>query len=138
MLKLFSLTFHKIYASLTKNNVSNIEISKEPNKTREPSVTCSYIWHETYQMCVLIRYTICESLIKIQYFRHEYSSILCKIRKKRNKIKRHSITCSHIWHFDISVQIKHTICKSLVKIQHFRRELSSKMYEKSIESKGVP
>ena len=44
MLKLFSLAFHKIYESLTKNNVSNIEIFKEPNKNREPCVTCGYIW----------------------------------------------------------------------------------------------
>ena len=29
---------------------------------------------------------------------------LCaKFAKKRNKIKRHSITCSHIWHVDMSV-----------------------------------
>ena len=29
--QLFSLTFNKIYKILIKNNVSNIEISKEPN-----------------------------------------------------------------------------------------------------------
>ena len=33
----------------------------------------------------------------------ECSSIVCKIRKKRNLVKRHSIACSHIWYIDISV-----------------------------------
>ena len=51
-LKLFSLTFHKIYESLMKSNVSNIEISTEPNKTGEPSVTKSYIWHINISKCV--------------------------------------------------------------------------------------
>ena len=37
--------------------------------------------------------------------RQDDTSILCKIRKIRNKIRRHSITCSHIWYFDISVLI---------------------------------
>ena len=31
--------------NLLNNNVSNIEISKEPNTIRESSVTCSYIGH---------------------------------------------------------------------------------------------
>ena len=38
-IKLFSLTSHKINESLMKNNVTNIEISKEPNQTRERSIT---------------------------------------------------------------------------------------------------
>ena len=33
----------KINESLMKNNVPKNEISKEPNQTREPSVTCNYI-----------------------------------------------------------------------------------------------
>ena len=64
-----------------------------------------------------------ECLVKIMHFRHKYSSILCKILKKPNKIKRLSITCSHIWHFDISVLIKYTISES------FRHEWSIIMYE---------
>ena len=31
-LKLYSLIFHKIYECLINNNVSNIEIAKEPKK----------------------------------------------------------------------------------------------------------
>ena len=46
-------------------------------------------------------------------FRHDYSSILCKIRKKRDKIRSLSITCSHI---DISILIRYAISESLVKI----------------------
>ena len=42
--KIFFINFSKIYENLMKNNVTKIEISKEPNKTREPAVTFSYIW----------------------------------------------------------------------------------------------
>ena len=64
-----------------------------------------------------------------------------KFVQKRNKIRMHSITCSHIWHFDLLVLIKYIIGESLVVIQQFRREWSSKMYEKTqtnaLKSKGV-
>ena len=55
-------------------------------------------------MCTLIRHTICKSLPKIQYFRHECSLKMCKMKipNKRNKIKWLSIACSYIWHIDIS------------------------------------
>ena len=49
--------------------------------------------------------------------------------KIRNKNKKLSITCSHIWHFVISILIKYTVSESLEKIQQFRHEWSSKMYE---------
>ena len=52
---------------------------------------------------IYIKYTTYECLVKIKHYRHEYSSILCKIRKKGNKIKMYPITCSHIWYFDMSV-----------------------------------
>ena len=46
--------------------------------------------------------------------------LLCKkILRIRNKIKRRSITCSHIWHVNTSkyvVLIRHTFYKSLMKI----------------------
>ena len=51
-------------------------------------------------MCTLIRNPISESLVKIEYFRHECSSIMYENTLKRNKIKRPSITCSYIWHKD--------------------------------------
>ena len=58
-------------------------------------LACQYI-----KICdVLIRRTIiCENLVKMQYFRHEWSSIMYKNTQKRNKIKERSITCSHIRH----------------------------------------
>ena len=54
------------------------------------------------KFCTLIWHTICKSLMKIQYFGHEHSSIMYKIPKKRIKIKGPSITCSYIWHVNIS------------------------------------
>ena len=57
----------------------------------------------------MIRQTIHKSLVDMQHFMHEFSSILCKTSKKRNKIRRHSITCSHIWHFDISILIRQSV-----------------------------
>ena len=44
-----------------KNNISNIKVSKEPNRTREFSVACGYIGH--IKMYVLIKHTICESFV---------------------------------------------------------------------------
>ena len=68
--------------------------------------------------------------MKIKHLRHEYSSLIfCKIRKKNNKNKRQSITCSHIWHFDILVLIRYTISESLVDIQQFRHAWSIIIYE---------
>ena len=48
----------------------------------------------------LIRHTICESLVKIQYLGIVFCSLIMymKIIKKRYKIKGCSITCSYIWH----------------------------------------
>ena len=42
----------EIYESLIKNNVSKIDISIEPNQTREPSVPCGYILHVNISKCV--------------------------------------------------------------------------------------
>ena len=39
-----------------------------------------------------------------------------KNRKKRNKIDRHSITCSYIWHLYILVLLRYTISESLMEI----------------------
>ena len=75
--------------------------------------------HLTWQhikICVLIRHRIREILVEIQHFRHEYSSIVCKIRKKRNQDA--SITCSYIWHVNISKYlflIRHKFSEGLVK-----------------------
>ena len=54
-------------------------------------------------MCVLINYTISESLVETQKFRNELSRIMYEnTQKKRNKIKGPSITCNYIWHIDVS------------------------------------
>ena len=41
--------------------------------------------------------------MNVKHIRHDYSLTFCKIRKKLNKIKKHSIACSHIRYFDLSV-----------------------------------
>ena len=56
-----------------------LKFSKEPNQTREPSVTCSYICH-----------------VNISEYMYCLNTQSVKIPKKRNKIKGRSITCSHI------------------------------------------
>ena len=56
-------------------------------------------WH--IKMCTLIGYTIRESLVKIQHYRHECSSIMYEnTYKKYDKINGRAITCSYIWHID--------------------------------------
>ena len=52
------------------------------------------------KLCRLIGHTISESLVKIQYFRHECSSIMYINIQKLKKNKGRSITCGHIWHID--------------------------------------
>ena len=54
------------------------------------------------KMCTLIRHTICKKIVKIQYFRNEYSSIIMyENTQKSNKIDGFTITCSHIGYVDI-------------------------------------
>ena len=53
-------------------------------------------WH--IKMCTSIKHTICESLMKIQHFRHECSSFM-DVNTKKNK--RPSITCSYILYISI-------------------------------------
>ena len=54
------------------------------------------------KLCTLIRNRICETLVKMQYFRHEYSSIMYENTQKHNKINGLCITCGYIWHINIS------------------------------------
>ena len=86
---------------------------------------------------------IYECLVKIKHFRHAYSLILCKIRKKRNKIKKHSITFSHIWDFHTLVLIRYTISESLEEIQQLWMAWMVvknvwKYLKKAIKSKAIP
>ena len=77
------------------------ENTQKRNNIKGSSIICSYIWHvniskyaywlDTYFVYVWWRY------------KHECSSILYEnTQKKRNKIKRRSITCCQIWHIDKS------------------------------------
>ena len=86
-----------------KNNVSDAEISKELNSTRESSVTCSYIWHVSISKFV---YWLDTQSVKV-WWRYNNSDMndrqkCMKTPKKRIKTKWRSITCSYIWHVDIS------------------------------------
>ena len=74
----------------------------EKHKKSTKHVTCSYIWH--VKMCILIRHTICESLVEIQSDMNG-RQLSMKIPKKWNKTKRRSITCTYIWHIDISKSV---------------------------------
>ena len=103
MLKLFWFIFHKIYESLINNKVSNIEISKEPIKPENFPLLVVTSDMSTYQhMCNDYIHTFCKSLVEIKHFRYEWPSIIYENTQKHNKIKEHSITCSYIWHINIS------------------------------------
>ena len=76
---------------------------KKRNCIREPSITCSHIWHVQIPKCVHLYDTQSGKV----WWRCNTSDInarqLCmKIHKNRNTIKEHSIACSHIWHVNIS------------------------------------
>ena len=73
---------------------------KKHNWIREPSITCSHIWHiDMYNICTLFKNTICKCLLKMKYFRRECSSIVYKKPKERNKIQE---AYSYIWLIDTS------------------------------------
>ena len=61
----------------------------------------SHLAHRHTKLWIIIRHRVCESLVKIHYFRHEWS-FMYKIFKKRKKIKEHFITCSYIWYINTS------------------------------------
>ena len=49
---------------------------KIPKKCYKIKWPCSYIWHIIYWICVLIRHTFCESLVKICFTKHKCHSFL--------------------------------------------------------------
>ena len=49
-----------------------MKIPQKRNLIREPSTTCSHIWHVDIPKCVNKLDTICESLVEIQQFKHEW------------------------------------------------------------------
>ena len=72
------------------------------------------------KMCKSIRHTICESLVKIQYFRHEYSSIMDENTQKTTGKPIKWIICFSPVLSKVFLQKNftknHGICRKLKKI----------------------
>ena len=87
------------------------KFTKKRNIAKARSITCSYIWHIDIPYCTLTRHTIFESLVKINYFRYEWWSIMSENSKKmqQNQGAFHNLqlhrTCQYI---KICVLIRHT------------------------------
>ena len=110
-------------------HVSTRFLTRRTLKFNAPLVLIS-IYIFIFQGRILTRYTIYESLVKIQHFRHEWSLIMCENSKKRlNKIKDNFITCSHIrlvnitkcghWLDTQSVEIWWIYVQPNVNVAHF-------------------
>ena len=74
-------------------------------------------WHT--KMCTLIRYTICDSVVKIQYFRHECSSIKYENTKKTQQNQG----ANHNWQSHLAYRyirlcesIRYRFYESIVKL----------------------
>ena len=106
--KFCALIRHTICESLVNsdmNGVNNVwKYPKKRNKRKGFFITCSHIW--LFDISVLIRYTIIDSLVEIQQFRHESSSNFYENTLKniiKSRVFHNSITCSHIWHVDTTI-----------------------------------
>ena len=90
---------------------------------------------------ILIKYSIYEG--KIQHFRNYIGQLCAKLTKKRYKVKKHSITCSHFWHIDISVFL-YWLHTQLVEVWRHKIQIwmVKIMYENTqknaIKSKNLP
>ena len=78
----------------------------------------SHLAYLLTKICILIRHIIFESLVEIEYLRHEGSSKIYENSQKRYKIKDRFITYSHI-KYEL---IRHVFCESLVKICATKRK----------------
>ena len=78
-------------------NTQKMQLNQRIFHNQQSHLACWY-----FKMCTLIRHTIYKSLVKILYFRHEYSSIMYENTQNRKIIKEPSITCRYIWHVNIS------------------------------------
>ena len=77
-----NIQFVKVWWSYIVSNMYNIwKIPKKYNLIREFSITSSLACWPS-KMYTLIRDRICESLLKIRYFRHEYSTIMYENSQK--------------------------------------------------------
>ena len=83
-------------------NISEIcaKFSKNPNKIKRYSITWGHIW--PFSISVLIRYTISESLVETQQFRHEWAS---KIYENTQKRMFHNL-----FHIKVYVLTRYTFC----------------------------
>ena len=80
-----------------------MKIPSKRSYIKEPFITYSHICHDDIPKCV---HQLDTQSLKV-WWRHNNSDInsrqlSMKIPKKRNKIKRRSITYSHTWHIDTS------------------------------------
>ena len=73
----------------------------------------------TSKMCTIIRHTLCKSLVKIQYFRHEWTLIMYKSSLKTQQSQGTFYNWQlHLAHqYKMCVLIRHTFCESFVLYQ---------------------
>ena len=100
-----------------------MKIPKKHNKIKEHWKLFNHICH--FDISVLIRYTISESLVDIQQLRHEWSSKMYENTQKTqyNQKVFHNFQ-SHLvcWYIKIFVLIRHTFCEVLVKLYTTKRK----------------
>ena len=133
-------------------NVSNIKFYKDTIKPENLPIACSYIWHvniSKYEywynnaICVFFRYYIkshvFSDILAEFTFLKTYSQTFRRIVTTDPHISSQHLAC---WHTKNCALIRHTICESLGKIEYFRHEYWSIMYENTqknaIKSKGLP
>ena len=62
-----------------------------------------FVYRHT-KLCALIRYEVCESLVKYNnsdIFYQLYVTIMCENFQKTQHNRETILVCSHIWYFDI-------------------------------------
>ena len=96
-----------------------MKIHKKSNWIRQPSITCSRIWHFDILKCVHWSDT---KSVKVWWRYYTYTSdmnnthqLCMKIPQKCNKTKWHSIHLAY-WYIKICVLIRRTFYESLLKI----------------------
>ena len=72
--KWLQMSIFHLYAFASTYNLWKFDSQKTQLNRRTFHNRKSYFAYWHIKMCTLIRHTICESLAKIQYFRHEWSS----------------------------------------------------------------
>ena len=82
---------------------------------RANSITCRHVWHT--KMCTLIRHTICESLEKKQYLRHQLCwKILKKTQQNQGLFHKFQSRLDLAYQYiKMWILIRDSFCKSLMK-----------------------